>query len=64
MESGWQSTSLSSTGMAGDMFWQFGDTLPSCNCQTANDGNTVYFGTSDWTCFVTNHIAAINAKYG
>ncbi|PMD15614.1 glycoside hydrolase family 5 protein [Hyaloscypha hepaticicola] len=64
VESGWQSTSLSTTGMAGDMFWQYGDTLPSCNCQTSNDGNTVYFNTSDWTCFVTNHIAAIEAKYG
>ncbi|KAE9368303.1 glycoside hydrolase family 5 protein [Stipitochalara longipes BDJ] len=64
VESGWQATSLSTTGMAGDMFWQYGDTLPSCNCETSQDGNTVYFNTSDWTCFVTDHIAAINALYG
>ena len=46
------------------MFWQYGDVLPSCDCETSQDGNTVYFNTSDWTCFVTNHIEAIDAIYG
>ncbi|KIM98445.1 glycoside hydrolase family 5 protein [Oidiodendron maius Zn] len=64
VESVWQSLSLDTTGMAGDMFWQYGDVLPSCNCETSQDGNTVYFNTTDWTCFVTNHIEAIEAKYG
>jgi mannan endo-1,4-beta-mannosidase len=27
VESQWQSTSLSSNGMAGNMFWQWGDTI-------------------------------------
>jgi mannan endo-1,4-beta-mannosidase len=52
--------------MAADSFWQYGDVLPSCDCQTSQDGNTVYFNdtTTDWACFVTEHIAAIDAIYG
>ncbi|PMD37995.1 glycoside hydrolase family 5 protein [Hyaloscypha variabilis F] len=64
VESGWQSLSLDTTGQAADMFWQYGDVLPSCDCETSQDGNTVYFNTSDWTCFVTDHIEAIDAIYG
>jgi mannan endo-1,4-beta-mannosidase len=58
VESPWQATSLSSKGMAGDMFWQWGDTISSG--QTANDGNTIYYGTSEWTSLVVDHVAAIN----
>ena len=43
--------------MAGDAFWQLGDTLSTG--QTHDDGNTIYYGSSDWTCLVTNHVAAI-----
>jgi mannan endo-1,4-beta-mannosidase len=43
--------------MAGDAFWQLGDTLSFGN--THDDGNTIYYGSSDWTCLVTNHVAAI-----
>lgn len=60
----WQQASLDSVGMAADSFWQYGDVLPSCDCETSNDGNAVYFNTSLWTCFVTDHIEAIDAIYG
>ncbi|KAL2821839.1 glycoside hydrolase superfamily [Aspergillus cavernicola] len=53
----WQATSLATTGMAADLFWQVGDTLSGG--QTANDHYTVYYGSSDWTCVVTDHVADI-----
>jgi mannan endo-1,4-beta-mannosidase len=43
--------------MASDLFWQLGDTLSYG--QTHNDGHTVYYGSSDWTCLVANHVNAI-----
>ncbi len=43
--------------MAGDMFWQWGDKLSSG--QSANDGNTIYYGTSDGQCLIDNHVRAI-----
>ncbi|OQE14050.1 hypothetical protein PENFLA_c041G10472 [Penicillium flavigenum] len=55
----WQDTALAATGMAADLFWQFGDTLSGG--QTHNDRYTVYYGTDDWTCVVTDHVAEINA---
>lgn len=48
--------------MGGDLFWQHGDQLSTG--KTSDDTNTIYYGTSDWTGLVTNHINAINAKYG
>ncbi|KAH6695061.1 fungal cellulose binding domain-containing protein [Plectosphaerella plurivora] len=57
IERPWQQTSVASPGMAGDAFWQLGDTLSFGN--THDDGNTIYYGSSDWTCLVTNHVAAI-----
>ncbi|KAI0467225.1 glycoside hydrolase superfamily [Xylaria cf. heliscus] len=57
VEAPWQKTALSSSGVSGDLFWQLGVTLS--NGQTSNDGNTIYTGTSDWTCLVTQHVAAI-----
>ncbi|KAI1193265.1 glycoside hydrolase superfamily [Nemania serpens] len=56
-ESPWQNTALSASGVSGDLFWQLGSTLSFG--QTHNDGNTIYTGTSDWTCLVTQHVAAI-----
>ncbi|KAI8628845.1 glycoside hydrolase superfamily [Xylariaceae sp. FL1651] len=58
IEAPWQATALASSGVSGDLFWQLGTTLS--NGQTSNDGNTIYTGSSDWTCLVTNHVAAIN----
>ncbi|KAI4863393.1 glycoside hydrolase family 5 protein [Hypoxylon rubiginosum] len=57
IEGKWQSTSLSTSGMAADLFWQLGTTLSTG--QTHNDGFTIYTGSSEWTCLVTNHLAAI-----
>lgn len=48
--------------MGGDLFWQHGDKLSTG--LTHDDTNTIYYGSADWTGLVTNHIAAINAKYG
>jgi mannan endo-1,4-beta-mannosidase len=61
VESKWQATSLGlkDAGMAADLFWQLGDTVPSTGQQTSNDGNTIYRNTADWTCLVTNHIQKI-----
>lgn len=61
IDGGWQNTSLGleDSGMAADLFWQLGDTVPSTGQQTADDGFTIYYGTSEWTCLVTDHIKAI-----
>ncbi|GJC84473.1 putative mannan endo-1,4-beta-mannosidase F [Colletotrichum liriopes] len=57
LERPWQLTSVATPGMAGDAFWQLGDTISTG--QTHNDGNTIYYGTDEWTCLVTNHVNAI-----
>lgn len=49
-EASWQTVYLD-TQTAGDMFWQYGDTISSG--QTANDGYTVYYGTSEFTTLVS-----------
>nr|AJF11663.1 family 5 mannanase [Evansstolkia leycettana] len=54
-EAPWQSTALSTNGIAADSFWQYGDTLSTG--QSPNDGYTIYYGSSDYTCLVTNHIS-------
>ncbi|KAH8588910.1 fungal cellulose binding domain-containing protein [Bisporella sp. PMI_857] len=53
----WQVTSVGATGMGGDAFWQLGDTLGTG--QTSDDRFTIFYNTTDWTCLVTNHVAAI-----
>ncbi|OAL50136.1 glycoside hydrolase [Pyrenochaeta sp. DS3sAY3a] len=61
VESEWQKTSLGlkDAGMAGDTFWQLGDTIKSTGQQTHNDGHTIYYGSSDWKCLVDDHIKRI-----
>ncbi|KAI1298250.1 glycoside hydrolase superfamily [Xylaria venustula] len=61
IEAPWQATALTvaSSGLSGDLFWQLGTTLSTG--QTSDDGNTIYTNTSDWTCLVTDHVAAIDA---
>jgi len=61
VEGAWQKTSLAlkNAGMAGDMFWQLGDRIPSTGQMSHDDGHTIYYESSDWTCLVTNHIQAI-----
>ncbi len=48
-ENYWQSTVLSTT-IVGDMFWQFDDTLSTGN--TSDDGYTIYYGTAEYTALV------------
>lgn len=57
VEGAWQTTALKTSGIAGDMFWQYGDSLSTG--QTPDDGYTIFYGTSDYTSLVTNHVAAI-----
>ena len=52
-EAAWQATVLAGT-VAGDLFWQYGDTISSG--QTANDGYTIYYGTSEFTTLVSLNI--------
>ena len=59
VEAAWQATALRATGTAGDLFWQYGDTLSTG--ETSQDGNTVYYGTDLYTQLVTDHVAAIDA---
>jgi mannan endo-1,4-beta-mannosidase len=61
VEGGWQKTSLAAkdSGMAADLFWQLGDTIKSTGQQTSNDGNTIYYGSSDWKCLVDDHVKSI-----
>jgi mannan endo-1,4-beta-mannosidase len=45
--------------MAGDLFWQWGDNLS--NGRSSDDGNTIYYGSSDAQCLITDHVSAIKA---
>lgn len=58
-EASWATTVLQ-TNTAGLMFWQYGDTLSTG--QTANDGYTMYYGTSEFTTLVVDVAAAEDAK--
>lgn len=49
-EAAWQAAVLSSK-TAGDMYWQYGDTLSTG--QTHNDGNTIYYGTDEYNTLVS-----------
>lgn len=49
-EASWQATILS-TKTAADFFWQYGDTLSGG--KTADDGYTIYYGTSEYTTLVS-----------
>ena len=56
----WQKAALAADGNVGDMFWQLGDTLSSG--KTSDDGNTIYYGSTDWAELVTAHVAEIVAS--
>ena len=51
-EEPWQAEVLA-TETAGDMYWQYGDTLSTG--ETSNDGYTIYYGTSEFTTLVGSH---------
>lgn len=53
-EASWQQTALKSKGIAGDTFWQYGDSLSTG--PSPNDGYTVYRGTANYTILVTDHV--------
>lgn len=59
-EKPWQTTALNTTGVSGDLYWQYGDTLSTG--QSPDDGNTFYYGTDEFECLVTEHIEAIKAS--
>lgn len=54
----WATTSLATAGMAGDLFWQWGETFVS----GYGDAYSIYYNTSDWQCVVEDHVAAISGK--
>ncbi|KAL4734835.1 glycoside hydrolase superfamily [Aspergillus similis] len=57
IEKQWQNTALNATGIAADLYWQYGDTLSSG--ASPNDGNTLYYGSEEFECLVTDYIEAI-----
>ncbi|KAL2823446.1 glycoside hydrolase superfamily [Aspergillus cavernicola] len=60
IEKPWQTTALNTTGVSGDLYWQYGDELSTG--PSADDGNTFYYGTEEFECLVTEHIDAIEAS--
>lgn len=59
IEAPWQAAARATEGVAADQFWQWGDQLSTG--QTHNDGHTIYFGSADFKCLVTDHVAAIES---
>jgi mannan endo-1,4-beta-mannosidase len=55
----WQAEVLA-TNTAGDMWWQYGDTLSTG--ETSNDGYAIYYGTALYEQMVIPHAEAMNAK--
>ncbi|KAK7553450.1 mannan endo-1,4-beta-mannosidase A [Phyllosticta citricarpa] len=53
VEGKWQTAALDTSGIAADMFWDFGTTLSSG--KTSDDGNTIFYKTAQWTCLVEDH---------
>jgi len=53
----WQELAVQTEGIAGDAFWQFGTVLSTG--KTSDDTFTLYHGTEEWTCLVTDHVAAV-----
>ncbi|GES60436.1 mannan endo-1,4-beta-mannosidase F [Aspergillus terreus] len=57
LEKPWQTTALKTKGVSGDLYWQYGDNLTTG--PSPDDGNTFYYGTDEFECLVTDHVAAI-----
>ncbi|KAE8453973.1 hypothetical protein EG329_007749 [Mollisiaceae sp. DMI_Dod_QoI] len=57
IEGPWQTTALNTTGIASDMYWQYGDTLSTG--KTPDDKYTIYYGSSDFATLVTGHVKSI-----
>ncbi|RMJ23423.1 hypothetical protein PHISP_05703 [Aspergillus sp. HF37] len=58
----WQDTCLSTTGMAADLFWQYGQQLSTG--LSPDDQYTIYYGTDEWQCAVVDHISEISEQCG
>jgi mannan endo-1,4-beta-mannosidase len=56
-EKQWQTLSRNTKGMAGDMYWQYGDKLSFGN--THDDGNTIYWKGRNYKCVVEDHVKAV-----
>ena len=52
-EQPWQKAATSTNGISGDLFWQYGDSLSTG--QSPNDGYTLYYGSSNFTCMTADH---------
>ncbi|KAK7946302.1 mannanase [Apiospora aurea] len=57
IERPWQELAVQTEGIAGDAFWQAGTVLSTG--KTHDDTFTLYHDTEEWTCLVTDHVAAI-----
>lgn len=57
--SSWQSDALAlqNNGLAGDMYWQWGESLPNWGT-THDDGYTIYYNSADWQKLVRDHVSA------
>ncbi|KAK6531183.1 hypothetical protein TWF281_008008 [Arthrobotrys megalospora] len=53
-------SAITGSETAGDMYWQFGETLSSG--QTHNDGFTIYYGSSEFNSLIVPHANAMSAK--
>ncbi|KAF4955465.1 hypothetical protein FSARC_11832 [Fusarium sarcochroum] len=62
IEAPWQKTAIETEGIGGDAFWQWGDTISTG--KSHDDGNTIYFNSSDWECLVKDHVTAIEKGSG
>jgi mannan endo-1,4-beta-mannosidase len=52
-ELGWQKVALQTKGVAGDMYWQYGDQISTG--KTADDQFTVFRNSKNWDCMVVQH---------
>lgn len=52
-EPGWQKVSLRTKGVAGDMYWQYGDLISTG--RTKDDQFTVFRKSKNWDCMVVQH---------
>jgi mannan endo-1,4-beta-mannosidase len=52
-QTGWQNLAINTKGVAGDMYWQYGDNISSG--LTADDRFTVFRGSKNWDCMVDAH---------
>ncbi|KAL6233330.1 hypothetical protein BDW75DRAFT_193242 [Aspergillus navahoensis] len=57
IEKQWQDTALNATGIAADLYWQYGDTLSSG--PSPDDEITLYYGSEEFECLVTDYVEAI-----